>query len=520
MLVNLKGVKRMKFGRFNIFGRKRGTEPGVLFKKRKRGQGDRGEYLKQGGDIISEVDIDKEERKEAQEVTPSLLTRLRYGISYKFENFMEERRKVQTIERGDYTISRRHFYNLEKQVFRDGILLAGIGIYQRSCREMVDISAISISDEKLDKEFKEEVWPNTKSHFQHTFLSMNPFHQGVFGSSLVEYVKGVKSKKIIDFLTADIRQYDFVQEAGKPKVEQGMPWGFWDTSDMKLKYKRDKHMLHSGMIKLHNMEWPVGWVELMYVPSRQKVATQDARTQKNVRKGYPVPIISYGKETVAEPSPTMRGEAKKIAKGLVKSTTVAATMPYYMQLKFLDEYLSADTDKSMIEDEMHITRLQAAQMGIPVPVYLMTMQDQPSVGVRELSEFFEVNLKSFVRDLDIEKAIYRWAKDRTEKDIEVDINYDEILIHTSKERMMQIFRAGKIDILFSQNAKHNEAIRNELLRRLGLPSSLEFIDAVDEATTGLEEYEKKRGGYEQRLKMMEVDLAMSSTSSTSPEEGD
>ena len=492
---------------FKLFGKDR-SEPKISI--RKLGRGLRGvTHLKQGGDIISEMDVNIEEEKDAKKMTPSLMTRIRYGLSYKFENFMEERKKVQTIERGDFAISRRHFYNLEKQVFADGLLMAGIGIYQRSCREMVNLSAISISDEKLDKEFKEEVWPQNKSHFQHTFLSMNPFHQGIFGSTLTEYVKGAKSKKIIDFLTADIRQFDFVQEAGKPKVNQGMPWGFWDTMDMRTKYKRDKHMLHSGMIKLHNMEWPIGWIELLYITSRQKVATQDARTQKNVRKGYPVPIVSYGKELSAEPSPTMRAEAKKIAKGLVKSTTVAATMPYYMQLKFLDEYLSADTDKSMIEDEMHITSLQAAMMGIPVPVFLMTMQDQPSVGVRELSEFFEVNLKCFVRDLDMEKAIYRWAMDRTEKDIDVNIDYDEILIHTSKERMMQIFRAGKIDILFSQNERHNEAIRNELLRRLGLPSSLEFTDAAEEATTGLEEYAKKKGDYEKRMKLLEVDVAMS-----------
>ena len=495
---------------FKLFGKDK-DEPKISV--RKLGRGLRGKnHLKQGGDVISEMDVSKEEEKEMNDIesrTPSFFTRLKYGLSYRFENFMEERKKVQTIERGDFAIARRHFYNLEKQAFADGILLAGIGIYQRSCREMVNLAAISISDSKLEKEFKEEVWPKNKSHFQHTFFSMNPYHQGIFGSTLTEYVKGAKSRKIIDFITADIRQFDYVQEAGKPKVNQGMPWGYWDTMDMRLKYKRDKHMLHSGMIKLHNLEWPIGWIELLYTPSRQKVATQDARTQKNVRKGYPVPIISYGKDIVAEPSPTMRAEAKKIAKGLVKSTTVAATMPYYMQLKFLDEFLSSDTDKSMIDDEMHITRLQAALMGIPVPVFLMTMQDQPSVGVRELSEFFEVNLKSFVRDLDIEKAIYRWVKDRTEKDVDVDINYDEILIHTSKEKIMQIFRAGKIDVLFSpENPRHNEAIRNEILRRLGLPGSSEFIDVVEEATTGLEEYDKKKGDYEKRMKMLEVDNAV------------
>jgi hypothetical protein len=218
------------------------------------------------------------------------------------------------------------------------------------------------------------------------------------------------------------------------------------------------------------------------------ITTQEARTQRAFRQGFDVPILTYGNDRV--PSNNKRkAEAQGIVELLADPTCVGAHVPEYIKVDFMDKMKGQTAVKSIENDEMIIRNAEAAVLGLPLPLYLMSLKDQPARGIADLEEFFEIRLKSFVRSLKMEYAIQTWVnningppaaatEDDTISDINVTIDYDEILSATKKERMMQVFRLGKADILFGDNKEQNDKIRQKLLQLIGLQSHDEYVEAI------------------------------------------
>jgi len=407
-----------------------------------------------------------------------------FGITSKsitFLDYIKERLRVKSWESKDNALPRKSFYELESQVFSNPLLLSGIHMYQTACQELIDPTKIHIDDKKLSEQFFKEIYPENRSHFQQVFLRMAPFHQGIFGNTLIELVKGGKSKNIKDFLVMDIRQYELIRDPNSQRgyrdvmTKNGRPVGITDEKTREEKYLFGKDCLWSPFIQIHNTEWAWGWGELLYNNTKQILAIQDARTQRAFRQGYPVPIVQYGNERI--PSTNKRkGEAKKVAEQIVNPNSVAAVYPEYMKIEFMDNMLPTNTGKSIYEDEMAGRRIEAAMIGLPLPIYLMTMEDQPSRGLDVLSEFYEIRLKSFVRSLGMEAAISAWTG---RPEVEVWINYDEILTASAKEKIMQIFRMAKAEVLYGKDEEENEKIRRKLLEMIGLETHDELVDKAE-----------------------------------------
>jgi hypothetical protein len=454
------------FGMFNKKHRK--------FKRRTR-QVREGSWEDEGDFGITKSELYEQLSKEKSARESGLLN----GVRWRIENYaktMFDKLNPLSKERQDYAITRLTFNQMEQQVIDDPIILgAGIGLYNRCCQELISEKTIHIGNDKLEKKFLTKVFPAGKTHFRESMLDKNSLHHGIFGNALTEFVRGGKTKEVKDFITMDIRQFDFIEEGGRVKTIRGLPIGFYDERERNVHYfanpeskqLKDVNVLHSHINQIHYTEWGWGFAELMKTKTDQKVDLEDARSQKNTRKGYPVPIVRYGDDK-HPPSPRRKTVAKKVARVLANPKSTCAWHPSYVTVGWLDDKSGENSDKNMSIDETQILKVQSAIMGIPVAVFLMTMEGQPGKGISELAEFFEINLKNYVRELKLETAIRIWANDL---DLDVKIDYDEILSASRKERIMQIFRAGKIDLLLDpENPKQNKAIRAKLLEMLGLPT--------------------------------------------------
>ena len=412
------------------------------------------------------------------------------NFKFKMANFARRLLKPKSEEEGNYAVTRISPYRLERKVMQNPMLLAGMTMYQTCCQELIDVTKVHISDTKMDTRFKVEIFPENKSHFQEVYLRMNPLHHGIYGNALTEFVRASKSKRIVDFLNMDIRQYEFMQKDSLTDTINGRPRGFWNTSNRDEVYILGKDAMWSSLYQIHNTEMGWGWAEMLDVNTDQLITTQEARTQRAFRQGFDVPLVKYGNDRI--PSNNKRkGEAQSLVELLADPTCVGAHYPEYLDVKYMDEMKgSQNAVKSIENDEMVIRNIESAVLGLPLPIYLMSLKDQPARGVADLEEFFEIRLKSFVRSLRMEYSIKTWAdnvngppnvseEDTEESEYNVTIDYDEILSATKKERMMQIFRLGKVDILFGDDKEKNEKIRQKLLQLIGLQSHDEYIEAIN-----------------------------------------
>jgi len=402
-----------------------------------------------------------------------------------FMNFIRDTVQPRSEETGSYVLNRRDPWQLERQVMKDPLLFSNISLYQISVREMIGIDRFHFDKPKTEERFKKEIWPAERTNFQRTFLQMDPMHLGIYGNHITEVLypdaKSINNMMADDFITMDLREYEFIEEKGFVKQKRGVPFGFASKRNrnaVESQFEEGVTCIWGRMNQLHNLEMGWGWVELLFRHVDQLDAVTDARTQKNFRQGYPSPIVTYGNERNPS-SNRKKKEAKKIAKQFVDPDSVAVIMPDYMKVDFLDNKLPSNINSQMLEDEMSMRKIEAAVLGIPVAVYLMTMEKQGSSGIDSLAEFFELRLKSFSKDLRMEKAIELSSGPNPGN---FWIDYDNILTALKKEKIMQIFRLAKGEILYGNNEKQNEAIRQSILRMVGIQTEDEFFDKVEQTT--------------------------------------
>jgi len=406
----------------------------------------------------------------------------RDGRIKSFLNFISDKVKPKSEELQDYTLNRKDFWRLERQAVKDPLLFSNVALYQACVCELMQLDRFHFEKQKTFEKFKRNLWPPEKTNFQNAFFSMAPMHLGIYGNCLTEvlYEKQDRKKaKAVDFITMDIREYQMVgATTSMIKTVRGMPWGFESRRDRETTFEQDKDVIWSRINQLHNLEWGWGWVELLFRIIDQIDAVQDARTQKNFRQGYPIPIVTYGNDRNPS-SNSKKKEAKKIAKQFVDPDSVAYMKPDYMSVDFVDNKLPSNVSQQMAMDELHMRKIQAATLGIPVAVYLMSMEGQPSAGLEGLTEFFELRLKKFAKDLRIEKAVDLWMGGNSKEHFYID--YEHILAATKKEKIMQIFRVAKSDVLMGNNEEENKNIRQAILKMVGIDSEVDFIDKVEAA---------------------------------------
>ena len=412
-------------------------------------------------------------------------------------------KKLRTIteDRQYDSVGRITFSDLMKTILKDPIVIAGLHRYQTGIHEMISYERINIqNDDKFAKRFKDEIWPTNKSHFQHCFLEKSPYHFGIYGNVLIEMIKGKKKEDVVyDTQVMNIRQYDFYEENGKIKTMGGYPVGFVDENGwpegMEKKeesdqpyYISDIDVMHLPFIQFHNTEWAYGFTELMYNMINRREDIADAQSVQDKRQGYPVPIITYGSSEY-RPSFGMKKEAMTIAAELVDPETIAAMLPSYMSLRYMDDMTGNKASENLNDNIMTIIKQQAGILGIPIAALMMSMEGQPATGFSQISEFFEYNIKDMAKKLRIEKALQLWSGN---PDLDVVIEYDEILAATAKEQIMNIHRLGKADMI----PKNDPAFQKKLLEKLGFRDIEVFGQHVEEILELRKKLEANGGGDE------------------------
>jgi hypothetical protein len=393
---------------------------------------------------------------------------------------------VKVSERRSPSLSRKDFSELENIAVQDPILMTGCSIYQKYLAELIDPKFFKFDKRKAREEFK-SLWKGT--NFQEAFLQKAPFHLGLFGNALVELAKAKgKPKVIADFITSDIRHYDFLKTDSDAKeyssygsevaVEGGYPVGWYDTRSRyegkPQKFKRDDTMMHLAINQVHYTEWGWGFIELLYTDAEMKRNIKEARTQKAYRQGYPVPLVQYGDERNA-PHPRMRQESKAIMESLADEQTVGVNYPSYITIDFMDNRLPTTVGEKMVEEEEYIDRIYASVFGIPIAILYMTLEGQPAHGMDDLTEFFEYNLKHMTRQLRLEDAVRLWMESRGIK-TEVELKISDLLVASKKEKIMRIFRLAKHNLI----NRDDKGILQQLRNLVGLDSE-EFGDRVESA---------------------------------------
>lgn len=400
------------------------------------------------------------------------------------------------------SVSRYTFSQLMSLAVSDPLFIAGMHRYQTSLHEMITLERFNFNDEAFEKKFAKEIWPTNKSHFQHCFIEKSPYHLGIYGNTLTEMIKSKDGEHILDCQVMNIRQYDFYDEGdGMVKTEGGYPVGFVDDTDgfpediaekkddsRQPYYISDVEVVHSPFIQFHNTEWAYGFAELMYTKMERMESIEEAQEQQDKRQGWPIPLLFYG-DSEYRPSIGMKKEAMQIVQELADPETVGMAIPKYDALKYMDDLMSSDTSQNLKDNVMALIEQYAGIMGIPIAALMMSMKDQPATGFSQISEFYEYNVKDMAKKLRMEKALQLWSGN---PDLEVVIDYDEILAATTKEQIMNIHRLGKANML----PINNKILQKKLLQKLGFKDIGEFSTVAEDVLAEKKKIDeiKARGG--------------------------
>jgi len=301
------------------------------------------------------------------------------------------------------TLSRVSFQDLEDMKMSEPIAYAGVEHWVTALRATWNPHGLAFSNRE-DKKSMKRVWEIlTSPWFKRYFFSYAPRQLATFGNSWVELVFNdnmtflhrliVHKPQTMDFILDDYGNTYFDDITGEPlgfyqesvtkdqdagltivfqniEITEGEDFD-WRFTAEELDADKRGVCMHLKMGEMQRGEMGVGLLEPVYQDMKNKEDMEDAKKNSAVKKGFPVPIATYG-DDVHDPNAKLDNVAERIAKLAADPKTSYIMKPYWIQLETLEDKLQkgyTDDTQQMLE---YYNKLQAAVFMIPLDVLLQT----------------------------------------------------------------------------------------------------------------------------------------------------
>jgi len=356
-------------------------------------------------------------------------------------------------------LARKDFESLELCYLREPIMFAGINIYTRCISET---RPTITSDDRRTQEAIDEILSETS--WTETFYDFAPRHLGIYGNCFIEKILNKQKTRIVDFCVIDPKTMDFLRDNLNEVIfdDYGRPRGWVQeiVGKPKVEFTRET-MIHLTINQVNRGTMGIGFIEPVYDDITLKENIEQAKAQAAFRKGFPLPMITFGTDQYP-PNAKMKERADRLGMELADEKTTWVSLPHYFKV----DAFQADDRRgrdAITQELLYSTNLQAAVLGIPTALLLMTGEHEQRATLEPLIEFFEYNLKGIQQSLRIEEIMNDVLR-KNRLPGRCKVKWKELSEKSAKEAVMRIMRLGKVGLLDTADAK----IRDQVKRLVSL----------------------------------------------------